>query len=374
MIGLRGNFQLTLNVGEVRDFLQPGDLLDLVVEERMGLFLPLCSVSFVTRENRVLNALRDTATVEVSLGGEQEHLSRIGHFTIVNKTLKRRGQQEYVVRLGLMYNALDFLNRPRMRNIRGRSTDVFRQVLSQYFSAYGEEVDGTADDSMNWLQYNVSDRRFLWEVWLHSYVVDSVLLPCLGSDGRAELRDFRTLVSRQRGSNVKWKFSDGDLEGYIPYSSLSLVESRTGFHNLLYDRDTPTLDLLTGTYSVESYQYKARMSVYGEEKHFTKLLHPLVPLNDNVHRNYARAYLQNVTVLSSLFTTRYSLVLNNRYMPVRLGDLVYVRESDLTQDQLAEEVVSGYYVVSRVVWQVVNQTLNMTLELVRDYLNLGGGT
>ena len=362
MIGIGNQYSLSLTIGEYHNFLLPTDLLQLVIEERIGLFLPIASIIFVVRDEGLLYELRSEKDWILTIGKDQPEKTMI--FRIQKKNIKRRSEHEYLVKLACINHNTDFISKSKIRNFNSTSKNVFNSIISEYFSVTDES--NSSKDSMNWIQYNITDKKFLTEVWMHSYIPDSVILPCIHSDDKVYLRDLKSVMT----SEEKWKLSDTDKDGFLTVGVDRIIESNPGFNKIYYDRTTPVIDLITGDYQSIDYERKPLFSLYGVEIGLEKLSSELIPESDNVHANYAKAYNQNVSLLSELFTTFITVTIPNTYDNFRLGDLVYYRDTSSDSSSLESEPLSGIYMISKVVYDISVGRTNTAIQLVRDYLNI----
>ncbi len=362
MIGIGSQYTLTVTIEGYHDFLLPTDLLQLTIEERIGLFLPMMRMTFVVRDEGALSEIKENNNIVLTIGKDQPIRTMV--FRPLKKVIKRRASNEYLVSVSAVQHKTDFLTKPRIRNFIDNSLNVMSTVLSEHFEVKVESK--TPSDSMNWIQYNIPDKKFLNEVMLHSYIPDSVILPCIHSDGIAYLRDIRTML----GNDPKWKFSDTDRSGFIPVGADRVIESNTGFHNIYYDRRTPTVDILTGSYNLLEYSKESLLALYGVDVGISKMNSRIVPTSDNVHSDYSTAYNQNITILSQLVTTSVSVTISDRFEEFRLGDTVYFRDTSAEIESLESELISGIYIIDRLVYDITAGRTNIAVYLTRDYLNI----
>jgi hypothetical protein len=368
MIRLKNQQFLKIEI-EGQDIVDTETLNKFVVIEEAGNYLPTFELDFVTQDLDLLKKIKETTPIKAIFGTEGSE-SLTTEFVILEKEFSKSGNS-YKVNLKGIYNASSYLYDPKIASYDDFSVNVIRQVVGRTF----KEVDFTkkiTKDKQVWIQYNIPDRKFVSEVWLHSYLSeDDFLLIGITSFGKFKCLSFKDILQRK-----PWKaygihretLSDREFlyEGDIT------IQSKTGFINkLVSSKEVIQYDILNNQYQTEILQFKPLLGLTTDldASLQTKLKSYYKKDDDNVHQQFFRAYERNLAYLLLLSRTEVELSYTAKFYPHEVLDPVYVIDTH-PRTKGFEDLYAGLYIISKVVRIFANKSMRTSLTLVRDTLNL----
>jgi hypothetical protein len=188
----------------------------------------------------------------------------------------------------------------------------------------------------------------------------------------------RSLKEMLVGGGYDWVFAYGTTSEStatnILYNYDAVVESETGFHNMWsgYDRTKTVYNLVTG--ETEITQPSINSSFITSQLDRLAITTRSVEagaINENVHSNYWKSYLDNLSNLVRFSSTVVKLTFDHFYYPIKILDLAMFREPDLN-NVVSIETYSGLYIVSKITRTISSKKLNTAVTLTREALNFPG--
>jgi len=369
MIGVEGQYLLKVSLGDLDDFLKEEDLISFTLIEEVGNVLPQFELMFTTADADILSYISEGNKLQISLGSH--HLELLpSPYMIFSKQIAKAGHQLFRLKLVGLYDAPRYLSEDKSRAFSGNSSEVIVQIAQE--NGFTVDNQATTNDAQNWLQSSISDKLFVNKVWLHSWIDNSVLTLAITSDGSFLLRDIRKLATEDE----KWKFVPNDprSDKEHSYGGDYVVISETGFLNQYagYGRQFEQISLLDSTIETVVPDISPIFGLSQALDRFAELVGKRksvqLPVNDNVHSNYWKAYFNNLAFLSSLSSTRIQLTVAGYYLPVRPLDLVHFYEYD-PNNKISVGAYSGLYVVTKVSRVITNKSFQTHIEISREVLN-----
>lgn len=348
-VGIKGQYYFQFSLGGNKDFIDERDFKAFTLIEEAGNVLPTFMLSFETTDESVLPLLNEGNTLQVSFGKDNNSLVSTP-LAVTGINSSRTGQNKRAVVVTGLYAAIPYLSSNRV-NISGTlsGVEVINSTVSKYFKFDSNILKSS--DSMKWIQHNISDRAHVNKLWMHSDVPNSFIGVGITSDGKFILKD----IKKDIGQPYKWRFGkvNEDENRDIVIDGDPHVETKTGLINtwigygrekLVYEIesgiDTPTLETQSPIVALtnqmaKSSQVEARFASVGI-------------INDNVHPNYWRAAMRNLTNLASFLNVSVTLSFHGNFKEVRVLDQVMYKEEDPTNVAQSSEFISGVYYVTKV--------------------------
>lgn len=370
MIGITGGYFYKFSVGDLEDFIVESELLEFTIIEESGYALPSFILHFKSFDDSILAVLNESNTINVSYGKDLDGEMSLSRLRPLKTELVSSGSGGTSVLVSGVYDAMDFVSNPHLFISDEKSgIAVMEEVASKYFTV--ENTLGSSVDSMKWIQHNISDRFFVCDLWLHSYLESS--FPIIGITGAGEflIKDFVTNAKK----TPLYNFREVKEEGIdIIYDSDFTLNNNSGFNNawMGYGREKTTYNLETGAFDSILEKPEPVLSLAKEisrAEAVEKKFGGLGIQNDNVHENYWRARQKNLTSLVTYSNTKLTLSFRNDYKPVRILDLVYFEKSNSQSPGESNEYISGNYLVTKVSRTITQREVTTLVEMCREGLN-----
>ena len=380
MIGVDNQylFRFSIPLGTVEvpdnrfvDFMAEEDLELFHIHEEAGNILPTFSVIFfVSKDNKeLLKYLNEGNSLEVSFGRTAESMIDC-NLLITKYDHQRSGQNNYRVQLAGMYSARGY-TAPELNIYPDQSgVETIISVASKYFEV--ESNITKSADKQNWVRHNISGRKFVNDVWLHSWLPKSFLACGISSDGKFILKDIVKEVA-EKPSGWDWRFTPAvEKDNDITYDGDYFLNTESGFinHWVGYGLRTQEFNQESGVNRSIFEEIKPLLTqgkALLRSQEIQERIGESRVLNDNVHDNYWRAYLKNLQYLAVFGSAKIILSFHKEFHPIRVLDLVMFMDYEVGE-QSATGNTSGLYFVKEVARVISNKQMTTTVVLCREGL------
>lgn len=378
-ISTSGNYFFQFDIAGIKDFIDESELIGFTLIEEAGNVLPTFELAFRTTNDDILSYLHEGNDFKVTFGKDRN--SSIDTSLMVTRAQSTKsGDSSRLVSCVGMYSAVPYLTSSETSISTNKSAlEVMRDVVGALNFTPKFNIEKSVD-SQNWIQYNISGKKFVNELWMHMDLGDSFPAVGISSDGQFIVKD----VVKDLGTNkapfnttYNWRFTKdivNELQD-IPYNGDVSIDMNTGFNNswvgygrekLVYNMEDGSEDsvyALGSPFMSTSNELSARMSV-------VKRFSATAAVNDNVHPNYWSSYQNNLVRLASFGNIRQTLSFTNLFIPIKVLDLVIFKDDDLSSNKKSSsEFNSGLYYVSKVARNISHRQLVTTVVLCRESLN-----
>jgi len=369
VIGILDQFLVEFSLGNEKDFILNDDLVLFKIIEEAGNVLPSFELIFRTQNEKVLGLLNEGNDLGVSYGRSIDSIIDTS-LMVLNKTYSRQGKDFRIIRATGLYSASNYVNGTRMRVTSPLSTvEVIREVVSAYFKPeFNIEL---SNDVQTWVQPNQSDKSFVNELWLRSYVKESFLTTGITSDGRFILKDLKTDLEKEYDWRLTSSLND---RRDILYNGDFAIEDSSGFYNnwMGYGRERMVYNLEDGTNELTTEEMLPILSLTkklarkaGIEERFAAS----GIRNENVHEYYWASYLNNLMKLVMMSSVKVKISFSNMFVPIKVLDKVMLSDDDVGSSyNSASEYHAGLYYVTKVVRTLQNNSFITICELCRESL------
>ena len=376
MIGINGSYIFIFSIGNKKDFIDEGDIDLFKIIEEAGNVLPIFQLTFRTKDDTILGLLNEGNDLEITYGPDINNVVQI-KLNISKVVSNKVGSDHRRITLTGLYSALEYLTNPNLIISDKKSgVAVLKEIVEKHFES--EFNISTSNDSQIWIQNNLPDKLFVNELWFHSYVPNSFIAVGVSTEGKYILKDMKKALA----SGIHdWKFTPKivDTVKDIAYDGDHVLEDNSGFINnwFGYGRKKLVYNLEAGTDQTVSEEALSLLSLVGtlpQKSGIVQRLANIGMLNDNVHINYWKAYMANITNLVMFGSVKLSLKFSGVFKPLKILDLIMLKDDQLGAANQASESYSGLFVVSKVVRSLHDRVFTTTVQCVRESVNAAQGT
>lgn len=365
---IKNHYYFYVEIGGQKEFLgNEDDFISFVISEEAGNVLPTFEFVFLLEKDKedLLKYLNEGNIVKIRIGVSPDDAVEV-ELAIMNMTVERSGKHLWNIFLTGVLNKLPYMMESKIFSTDQISgVECIEQVVSNYFST--EFNVPTSTDKQYWIQPNVSDRKFVNDVWLHSYRPGSFLAMGITCDGKFILKDPKL------DQSYKWKFDHRDPEA-IKYHSDYVLKIRSGLMNswVGHGKDRTVFDADGGEYVEESESFEpllAMTNVFHRSSEVTQKASDFRIQNINVHDNYWAAQKRNITSSALFSSVTIDVEFGDMHRPIKVLDRVLFMEqvADSTFQDLL--FLSGYYYVTKVVRHIQDKAMHTTVRLSREALS-----
>lgn len=363
MIQVEGQYYLRFSMEAREDLFSEAEFNTFNLIEEAGNLLPTFELVVTLSDETILGLLSESNSIEVSYGLNPTE-AWTAFLTIARvDTLPVGKDQRRVVITGLRDN-LEYVNRTSSRIFRGNASSVLEKVLAKHFHV---DMDLETDDNQSWIQLGTSNRSFVHQLWLHSFIEGSVPVLGITADGWAIVRDLRKLASK----SPTWKFTPNAESGDndITYSGDPLIELHQGIMNSWYGNPRTNLqvDTTTGILSMDTPD-PALLLNNGQRDYLPiPRFNNTRAVSDNVHPRYWSAYNSNLSRLAMASSVKVKVKFDRGFREVTILDTVAF-SGEGSDDPQAAQALSGNHLVTKVVRTISSKSLVTSVDMVREQI------
>ena len=382
MIGKEGQYYLLLNFGDERDSMLENDFLSFVYIEEAGNVLPMFELFFQTGgySEAILRSLNEGSVLKATIGesfkreGNRNQPDPISAELVMSKleSLRSASGQRVIMLRGFL-NVLGYLEESRIRIFpKSNPSDVVSSVVSGFFESDIDDFDGI----QNWVQYSITDKKFVNELWMHSDAGESSPVVGITSEGVFKMKNLAELA----GKEPRWIFGGSKGKNALKYLGDYTVSNSSGVMNTWYgyEREKLVNFLETGqsdNSSVSSPPPELALSdsriVSGD---LGRRRDSVGYLTDNHHDKFFSSNQKNLQILTTTSTYKVKLTVPDLFFDVGVLDTVFFRDTNVSDNSKADDNFTGKYLVSKVSRTISKGSINSYLEIVRESSNNPLGT
>lgn len=369
VLSVENQYYLSIVIGDKDDFIaNEDDLQSCVVCEEAGNVLPTFELRFLIRKESedTFKYLNEGNIVKMTFG-ETVDRAVTSEFIIEKMFIQRNGQTAWDVTISGFYNAMAYLAESKIwASGLVSGVECIQSKISGYFKP--EFNIGASSDSQYWIQHNTSDRKFITDVWLHSYRPDSFVCVGISSDGKFILKDIKA------DGGAKWEFGSEEDPEIVKFGPDYCVETRTGLMNHWagFSRDRTVWNQDADEYADMTEQFKpilAQSEYFDRSSAVGNRIFEFRPINENVHENYWKAWRRNVTSLALFSSIGIVVEYSDKYREMKVLDRVYIQDDKAEPEAGPLVQHSGYYYLTHITRRMDNKKCSTTVKLSREALS-----
>lgn len=366
---LKEQYFLNIVIGGQSDFLtQEDDFIHLVLLEEAGNTLPTFNLSFKVYKEKedIFKYLNEGNIVSIQLG-KDPNTTVSSEYVITKCTFSRSGEQMWTVQIYGIQNAMSYLAESKIwASDRISGVECILEKAEEHFKV--ESNIKSSSDKQYWVQPNVTDKKFISDVWMHSYRPDSFIGIGISTGGKFILKDM--LV----GTGAKWKFGHKPPSEWIKYHSDYIVDIRSGLMNYWagFNRVRPVWDADEDAEVDISESFKpalAQTRYFNRRDDVGDRSLEFRQINDNVDPNYWNAHKRNMTSLALFSSVELGVEYADCFRPMRVLDRVFFLDSRAGSNTSEIVYHTGYYFISHITRRVDYKNCNTLVVLNRESLS-----
>lgn len=370
MIGVNGQYVFIFSIADKKDFIEETEFVQFTIIEEAGNILPTFQLGFYLLDDSLFPLFHEGNQLKVSFGRTRETAIDCPLEILHIHSGRSSSNKRLINATGMIAANAYRSNTNTFLSTKKSGVEVLKDIAQKNGFKWVSNIT-KSDDSQVWVNPNWNDRKFVNEVWMHSYLNKS--FPAVGITSTNQfivkdvLKDNTPVFNFTK--NVKDESKDISYdEDFNIETSTGLVNSFAGYGKkvLTYNIEDGTEELISETPSqIIALTKKLAKNADIEAKFSSSGIQ-----SDNVHTNYHRAYLKNFTKLTSLGTIKVTVSFQNDFRPIKVLDRVTFKDDDVsTLRQASAEFNSGEYIVSKVSRTVANRQFNTTCVLCRESFN-----
>lgn len=372
MVNIQGSYYLQIGIdnSEYTDFINVNNLSKFAFEEYSGGTLPIFQLVFTCIDMKLFQFLHGVSVLTIVLGVSRED-SFITKMRIMNRTFSRESDGALLVNIIGELNLPDFTITPRVEIIKTLSAiEAIQETALNYFNI-DSNID-KSDDVQNWIKYGITDKVFIDQTWLHSFFIDGgTPIISYSSDFYFVVRNILQSIKEQAFDWILYDSStllQGNENEILVNSNYSFVSSNYA-SNITYGYDSNITDIDNEYSYYTSLESKPKpitsTSNYEKLENIQRKVKSL-PINDNVHKYFNVAFMENTTRLALMSTIQIELTITNSiYYPLRAGQVVLFQS---TSKDLSP-YLNGVFIIENVKRTITNTGFFTKLKIVKEALN-----
>lgn len=375
-IGVENQYVLAIAVKNEKDneyinfFNQESDLISYLDVSRVGFELPAVEIVFGFSDPKLLGCLNERNTFIVAIGPNKNDLIQ-SSFNIITSDVKQKAAGKWLARIVGIYDKVAYLKNQKRRTHVGSSCEIAQKILEE---ALNEKVRFLTEnvksrDPMIWLQSKESDYRFLYRLWLHSSIPNSIWLTAVDFTGIPFMTDLR----KQAKNKPIYTLTTGNSTDPYTFSVLDafdISDNSSAYNNFGgYQQVKKTYDM---DQSRTSTSRKVETVVLSNSDSFNRISDVGIEgryniKTSNVYSGFYAAPMHNKSLLLALKSFQLGVSSEGKFLPAKLLDFVMFK--DVQPDGQADGSFSGAYLVGKIAHQIVNKKIYTHIDLWRESTN-----
>lgn len=373
---VNGGYKMSVSIGNRDDFLTDDKFISFILIENIGLSLPYWELQFDCVYPDLLRFFNEKQPITIQYGLGDSDLTPI---TLVIKkpivTPKSADCQSVILRgftsmhsyLETEYQQVYSADKPMT------TLDLSKSIATKYGLEFKSNMDKT-NDEMTYYQPGVTDFKFLFTEWLHSYYQDNdIIIPTITTKNQLTYNSLSKQIAEADLENLP-TFTDVNPENNeILINANTGLESNTTLSNKLgsYVKTRDIYDIETGLTThvdvsnetpiiSESKQTSVDESISKSSGFYVQ--------SSNVHKNYYKQELVNTQKWFSIQSSKQWVSAPDQLVQnVYPGDLVLYMPRK--SDKQVNDQVSGMYLVTKKVISIKSRGLSTNFQISRENMN-----
>lgn len=376
IFGKEGQFVCSISIDGIDEEFMGHDDLDLLkIVEEAGNVLPTFALSFETYLEDVMSKMNDGAIIKVSMGLDIEHMEDY-ELSVSKFTSEVVGNSVIKISCIGFASKINYITDQPMQITDSKSgIEAAIEAASNNFNVDSNITK--SKDKMKWIQYSITDKKFVGDCLLHSYIPDSFVASAITASGKYIIRDVKKYIKSLSGS-YDWKFtkdSDGKdntivIEGGLNITSKSgFINNWTGYNKIMNGIDITAKD----TSEITSSDAQVLLSLASEidkAKTIKDRFAGTRIISDNVHEKYFDSYESNLKGLAALSRLGIPVSFSNEFRSIEPLQIAMYSQPSTNNEDEASEYVTGLYIISNVTKTIQANMFNITCILNREALNV----
>ena len=372
--GIEGQYRMAVTIDKFEDFLKEDKFLHFTLIENIGLSLPYWELKFDCVFPELLRYLNEKQSITVQLGTSMKDLEPI-QLVIKKPIIVPQTASCSTVTLRGFLDMQAYLDNEVKASYPNSTTDKLASTIAQKYGLTFKSNAGTMNDMMTYYQPGMSDYKFLYTEWLHSYLADNdIVVPAITSKSELTYNSVTKMVSEfDATKDVVFVDYAPEEKNEIQVDANTGLESNTTmsnmFGNYMKERDIFDQDLgvLTSIKVENNTPLISESKTTSVDESISRSSGFFVQ-STNVHKNYYKQELVNTQKFFSLQASKQWVSAPNSLVqkayPGSLAMFMTKKANGQVNDQ-----TSGLYLVSKRVVSIKNRKVHTNFLLTRENMN-----
>lgn len=372
-LGVDGQYYLSISLDGNSDFIDKEDLDELTIFEYTGNVLPQFELNFISADESIFSRLNEGNSLDVRIGKTSSEAIEVILYPSTMKTAKD-GATRRVYEIKGFCSSISYITN---HNIKVSDKKSGIEVAIEVAKENSFETTGSiakSKDKQNWVQYSISDKKFLNDTIMHSDLGTSFPVFAITADRKFIIKDIQKEL-KKKAKNPDWRFTKDALSpNDINYDADVIIESKAGFINswIGYGKTLTEINSETGIVNNITEEPEIIMSLSNKLDKSIDVKDRFGGsrnISDNVHINYWKSYNHNLQGLANLSKIDNTLSFTDAFHRVVPADIVSFREESNSNEQMSGEEQSGTYIVSGVILSCQLSRIVTTVIMNREAFN-----
>lgn len=372
-IGTQGQYLLSVSLGDKDDFLKEDKFNSFKLIENIGLSLPYWELNFDCVFPELLRYFNETQPITIQIGTTTNDLKPL-QLVIKKPIVVPQSTQSHSVILRGFTSMHSYLDKEHMASYSQQTTyKLAQQIAAKYNLKFMSNIEDTSD-LMDYLQPGISDFKFLFTEWLHSYYADNdIIIPTITTNDVLSFNSLSKLIAdsdpEKLTTFITGKPEKDEIQVDANQGGDSSASMSNSFGSYVKDRYIFNIEdgMLTHINVENSTPIISESKTTSVDSSISKSSGFFVQ-SSNVHENYYKQELINTQKFFSIQATKQWVSVPEKLLSkVYPGDLVMFM-SKKTNGQI-DDAVSGMYLVSKKVTSIKNRKVHTNLLLTRENMN-----
>lgn len=372
MIGITGEYVLTINIGDKSDIVTPQDLVSFKLIEEAGNVIPLIEIVLRVYSEDLIRYLNSNNSCSIGIGKTTD-FSIYGKYVILNRERIETAKDSILIKLTGVYDCIKYINASVIYGNNETSFNIIKDLTSNFFKF--ESDLSNSNDRMNWWNSNKPINKFITDLWLHSNHANE--LPLLGITSSGVFR-YLSLVNRLKTNQPDWVFTtdlkerlENKDDNYAMLDSIPTIHSNLATNNaVLGFPRSRIVHNIAKIKSKVSTAGKIKLLNSGQESQLDNIgsvLSKISFINENVHEKYYDMYDFNTKALLSLNNYNAKCVFHHDFKNIKVLDTVILKDNNFSGSMNSD--FAGIWLVKKVSRTIIDHKLYTIVILSKDGIN-----
>lgn len=375
MIGIKGQYTVSISIGPFDNFLNEKDLKHLAIYEYSGNIAPQFEIIFQTAQDTIMEYINEGNFFNIGLGKDSTD-EKIIYGVPQSVKSQRQGKDNYIINCkGTIQESIEYNNVQKIRSFRSMNVpDLVFDIVDAH--SIDTIVDIKPDSSTQdlWVQHNITDKMFVDEVIKRYYRKGSFLALAIDSEGNFIIKDLDSITDKEPDWIIVYPDSGISGENIIIYDLDSEFVSQSGVTNKW------------AGITREQYQYDLHkdefinITDHGVEPLFTgndfnrnqnygKRTSNFAFIDECQHKDFVKAIGTSFQSMALFSSHPLKLSYTNQFKNVRPLDLATFLDNPIESPNNIPDYFSGNYIVESVTTLYADSAFRMYVTLTRESLN-----
>lgn len=367
VFGVKGQWKCLIKINDLE--LDPESIQNLTVIEEAGNILPVIELQLSVINNTLFESINNASSLNIMLTKDDKDEDMFTEFLILKNHNLPATPGAHVINLKGILNVQSYFLNQVIASYDDSAVNVIAACLQE--NNLTPVIKHPSADRQKWIRYNQTAQKFISETLKHTYADDNSAFSLgIGFNKKAIIADLTKVLQEVPKENLM-SFSTKS-EGAKVYNLIQPIRNNFGFYDTLTKagRSILNFDQIRGTY--KSYVYTPDKITTSDMPSLDKFnrVSAFDHMNDNTYDNYYLASLTQSANLAKLSNFATYVEFGNQFIDVNLLDgYTVIFPPDNTSSNLASEIYSGKWVITKIIRFIQSNKLLTTVEISREGIN-----